>query len=767
MTSEYRRKRNPARTPEPFTGSPSAAAPIFVVQRHHARALHYDLRLERAGALASWAVPKGVPLEVGVRHLAVKVEDHPLDYARFEGEIPAGEYGGGHVEIWDEGTYELVEEKPDGGLTVALAGKRLHGTWTLVPAALGGKEVNWLLMRKADGVRRTTYRPMLAVPATSLPRGEGWLFEPKWDGYRVIATIAGGDVDLRSRNGNDLTDRFASVAKALPAAIATPDAVLDGEVCALDATGAARFDSLQRGDDRLVFVAFDLLERDGRPLVDEPLDRRRKELEETVRGDPAVLVSPAFDDGEALLAAVKADGTEGVVAKRRTAPYRVGRRSSDWLKLKVARRQEFVVVGWTSGEGMRAGGIGALVLAVHDDGALRYVGRVGSGLGDAELRRLGERLQELAIEGSPLAVVPRMPQTKHRDVHWVEPRLVAEVEFAEWTAGGRLRAPVFLGLRDDREPAAVRREAEPMPDVIRHGRRELRLANLDKPFWPEEGLTKGDLLAYYRAVAPVVVPHLAGRPFTMKRYPDGWQGKSFFQKDTPKHAPGWLRTAAFPATSRTGDTRTIDYALVDDELALLWVVSMGCIDLHTWTSRADLPDRPDWVVFDLDPSDGVGLPEVVEVALLLRQTLELIGLEGYPKTSGSRGLHVLVPITRRHTHADARTFAATIGDALARAHPALVTTEWTKAKRRGVLVDSNQNGPGKTTAAVYSVRPRAGAPVSTPLRWDEVVPTLDLAAFTMPAVLDRVARHGDLFAPVLAGRQSLSAAFRGLSRRSG
>jgi bifunctional non-homologous end joining protein LigD len=340
---------------------------------------------------------------------------------------------------------------------------------------------------------------------------------------------------------------------------------------------------------------------------------------------------------------------------------------------------------------------------------------------------------------------------------------VADIRFAEWTSEGRLRAPVYVALRDDKDPRDVRRERRPLPATIRRGSRELILSNLDKPFWPESGLTKGDLLSYYRDVAPVLVPHLRGRPFTMKRYPDGWQGKHFFQKDTPKHAPSWLRTARFPATNREGETREIDYAIVDDELSLLWVVNMGCIDMNAWSSRADRPERPDWVMFDLDPADDAGFGEVVQVALLVKQALDLVGLESYPKTSGSRGIHILVPIARRHTFEQAREFASIIAGALARAHSGLVTTEWARAKRRGVLVDANQNGPGRTTATAYSVRPRAGAPVSTPLRWDEVNEALDLTAFTMETVLDRVARHGDLFAGVLAGKQSLTKALDAVS----
>jgi bifunctional non-homologous end joining protein LigD len=475
-----------------------------------------------------------------------------------------------------------------------------------------------------------------------------------------------------------------------------------------------------------------------------------------------VLVSPQFDDGDALLAAARAQELEGIVAKRLDSRYHPGRRSADWHKLKLRQTQEVVVVGYTHGQGRRSGGFGALVVAVHDAGGLRWAGNVGTGFGDVEIERLRGLLKPLERETPPLVETPKMPRVRRGDVVWVEPRLVAEVEFAEWTREGRLRAPVYVRVREDKAALDVRRERAPLPAVLKRGRRDLRLSNLDKPFWPKEGVTKGDLIAYYRDVANVLVPHLRERPFTMKRYPDGWQGKNFFQKQAPSHMPEWIPRAPFPASTREGEKKVIDYALVNDELALLWMANMGCIDLHTWASRADRPEKPDWVMFDLDPSEGVGFEDVIEVARLVKQTLDLLELESFPKTSGSRGIHVLVPIARRHSFANVREFAGIAAGALARAHPGLVTTEWAKQKRRGVLVDANQNGPGKTNASVYSVRPRAGAPVSTPLRWDEVVPGLDPLAFTMDAVLDRVARDGDLFAGVLGGKQSLAKALRAL-----
>jgi bifunctional non-homologous end joining protein LigD len=762
---EYRKKRHPKRTPEPFdAGSKRRGPPRFVIQRHDARRLHYDFRLERDSVLASWAVPKGIPLHRGERRLAVHVEDHPLEYGDFEGTIPAGEYGAGTVEIWDRGTYELLEEKRNGGLTVRLSGDRLEGVWTLVPAALDGDPKNWLLLRK-DGSAGTAarYAPMLATSSDSLPHGEGWVYEPKWDGFRAIATLDGGDAKLTSRNGNDLTGRFPTVARAVARAVRTAGAVLDGEICALDDQGRSRFSLLQAGGGTLAFVVFDVLEVEGEPLLELPLAKRRSRLERLIdRKAGGVVVSPQFEDGDALLRAAVDQGLEGVVAKRQDSAYLPGRRGTDWRKVKVRGRQELVIAGYTKGQGRRSQGFGALVVGVHEAGGLRWAGNVGTGYTDAEIARLMSILKPLERPDSPFVETPKMPRVRKSDVVWVEPKLVAEVEFVEWTREGRLRAPVYLGLREDKSADEVRREVTGLPTVLKKGRRELRLSNLDKPFWPDEGITKGDLLAYYRDVAEVLVPHLRMRPFTMKRYPNGWQGNHFFQKQAPSHMPDWIRRAPFPASTREGEKKTIEYAIVDDALALLWMVNMGCIDMHVWSSREDRPERPDWVMFDLDPSEGADFEDVVAVARLVKETLDLVELEGFPKTSGSRGVHILVPIARRHTFAEAREFASIIAGALARAHPDLVTTEWSKRKRRGVLVDANQNGTGKTNASVYSVRPRAGAPISTPLRWEELVPGLELASFTMGTVLDRVARDGDLFAGVLEGKQSLTKALRSL-----
>ena len=770
--SEYKRKRDPKKTPEPFGSKrDEAKEPIFVVQRHDARRLHYDFRLERNGALASWAVPKGVPLEPGQQALAVHVEDHPLDYATFEGEIPAGQYGAGSVEIWDHGTYELVEEKKNGGLTVHLKGERLNGTWALVPAHLSGDEKNWLIVRKKDDVAATpraarAYKAMLATLAEDVPRGAGWTFEVKWDGYRAIATVSQSNVVLTSRNGNDLTTRFESVAKEIAKAVKTPDCVLDGEVCALDDEGRSSFSAMQQGKagTPLVYYVFDLLELEGEPLVELPLVERRKRLEAVLdKRNRTVRLSEPFDDGRALLGAAKEQRLEGIVAKRLDSEYALGRRTRDWLKIKTHGEQEFVIAGYTKGTGRRASSFGSLVLAFYVGDQLVYAGNVGTGFNSKEIDKLLEKLRPLKRSTPPFREVPKMPKVRKSDVIWVEPKLVCEVEFAEWTHDGRLRAPSYKGLREDKPAEDVRRE-EPIADRVVRGGRELKLSNLDKVFFPVEGITKGDLLEYYRAVASVLVPHLRDRPFTMVRWPDGIEAGRFFQKDAPSHMPDWIPTFRTQVSTRESprQRKWVNFPLVNDELALLWMVNMGCIDMNAWYSRIDKPDRPDFVLFDLDPSPDVGFKETVQVALLVKQALDAFGLVGFPKTSSAEGMHVLVPVERRYTYEDTRQFAEIVAGAIARTHRGLATTEWTKSKRRGVLIDSNQNGEGKTIASAYSVRPRPGAPVSTPLRWSEVKEDLDPLQFTMPVVRDRIRKHGDLFAGVLTTKQRLTDAMKAL-----
>ena len=418
---EYRRKRDPKKTPEPFGSKKRGKAPIFVVQRHDARRLHYDFRLERDGALASWAVPKGIPLEPGTRALAVHVEDHPLEYATFEGEIPKGQYGAGSVELWDTGTYELVEEKKDGGLTVRLRGERLEGTWTLVPAHLDGKEQNWLLLRKRDeGVatedrKARFYAPMSATLVKDVPPGDDWLFEVKWDGYRAISYVTGSEVMMRSRRGNDFTEKFERVAKEIVKAMKTPDCVIDGEVCALDEAGRSSFSEMQqlKPSTPLVYYVFDLLEVEGEPLVDLPIEARRARLEELLdKRYRMVRISEFFDDGHALLKVAKDNELEGIVAKRAGSRYAVGKRTRDWLKVKTRGDQELVIAGYTKGQGRRSNSFGSLVLGYWEGKDLVYAGNVGTGFDDKEIQKLLGKLRPLERDESPFRELPKMPRSE-------------------------------------------------------------------------------------------------------------------------------------------------------------------------------------------------------------------------------------------------------------------------------------------------------------------------------------------------------------------
>ena len=473
------------------------------------------------------------------------------------------------MEIWDNGTYELLEEKKDGGLTVRLHGKRLDGTYALVPAKLSGDPKNWLILRKKDESAPAPRKPrkyasMFATLTDKVPRGDDWLYEIKWDGYRILATVAGGEPELRTRKDQDYTQRFENVAKELVKALKTPDCVVDGEVCALDEDGRPSFSAMQQGKPGtpIVYYVFDLLEVEGEPVIDLPLEERRKRLEKLLdKRNRIVKFSESFDDGDALLAAAEKQRLEGIMAKRLGSRYLPGRRSREWLKIKGHGRQEFVIAGYTRGQGRRAGTLGSLVLATYQGGELVYAGNVGTGFNDREIDRLLKKLKPLERDTPPFREVPKMPRIRKGDVIWVEPKLVAEVEFVEWTHDGRLRAPAYKGLREDKEATEVRRE-QPMPTEIRKGKRVLKLSNLDKPFWPEEGITKGDLISYYQRVAPALVPHLKDRPVHDEALPRRLAGQVLLPEGRaegdPRNGSRRRRSSSRRGTSRDsagGSTR--------------------------------------------------------------------------------------------------------------------------------------------------------------------------------------------------------------------
>jgi bifunctional non-homologous end joining protein LigD len=748
-----------------------------VVQRHDARALHFDLRLEVDGALASWAVPKGMPLREGPKRLAVRTEDHPLEYLDFAAVIPAGQYGAGRMTIWDSGTW-TEELRSDDEWKVVLQGGILRGDYHLVRTGDRGGKQEWLVFRSRAGppgpddpaAQFRAMRPMLASPADAVPEGPGWATELKWDGYRALALVTSEGTELRSRTGRDLTPSYPDLAD-LRRRLLCQEAVLDGEVVVLDDRGASDFNALQNGRGPFAYVVFDLLHIDGRWICDLPWSERRALLAAAVAPEapPALILSDHVEwGGPELLRAAAQGGVEGVVSKRMDAPYRPGRRVTDWVKVKARYDLTAVIGGFTEGAGSRRGSVGALLVGERrPDGALTYLSHVGSGLSATMSRALWDRLRAAEIDESPFAnEVPSAPARPR----WVRPDLSCEVRYAERTPDGRLRAPVFRGLVDT-APAGPDVPDGPFGGVsgdrtVQEGERRVTLTNLDKVFWPGEGITKGHLLDHHLRMAPVLVPHLTGRPMILKRYPNGIEEDFFFQHNLAD-APEWLRRADLSRSGRD-DEKTSRYAIVDDAMGLLWLVNLGCIDLNPWQSLADAPDEPTHVLFDLDPADGLPFDRVVEAALLVRDALEAVGLRGYPRTSGASGMHILVPVAGGLTFDDVRLIARVVSEGLVAVRPDLVTTR-TQISERGprVYLDHNQNGRGRSIASVYSVRPRPGAPVATPLRWDEVLPGLDPRAFTMGAVARRVERDGDLAAGLLTDRQQLGEALARLGAGTG
>jgi bifunctional non-homologous end joining protein LigD len=824
----YRAKRDLDATPEPSGegGAPAStdAAPRFVVQEHHATRLHWDLRLERDGTLASWAVPNGIPPDPKENRLAVRTEDHPLEYLEFHGQIPKGQYGAGRMTIWDRGTYEL-HKWDDAKVEVSFRGGRLHGRYGLF--RIGRDEAtknDWMIHRMdppddPDRVPMPEHVvPMMARLAAAPPRDEqGWSFEIKWDGVRAIAYAQPGRLRLESRNLNEVTDAYPEV-RGLIEDLGMREAVLDGEIVAFDNADPAHprpsFERLQQrmhvrsasavrrlaASVPVVYAIFDLLYLDGESLIELPYTKRRERLEALGLGGPAWRVPAAHrDTGARLLDATREQGLEGVIAKRLDSHYEPGRRSGAWLKLKNTLRQELVIGGWIPGEGRRSERIGALLVGYYkpdDAGAARsgeagsragsrpasafvYAGRVGTGFTEQTLDELASSLAPFRRPDSPFSEPRRFP----RGTAFVEPCLVVEVEFREWTSDGVMRAPSFKGLREDKAPREVVRERpgeapgeEPgeapgagspealFDEVERTGEgamivlvdgRRLKLTNWDKVLYPAAGFTKGDLIAYYARIAPLVLPHVRDRPLTLKRYPNGVEAEYFYEKQSPSHRPEWVQTARI---------NEIDYTLAQDRATLVWLANLADVELHTSLSLAAEPARPTMLAFDLDPGEPAGIVECCEVAVVLHGLFEQLGLESLAKTSGSKGLQVYVPLNTDVTYRDTKPLAKRIAELLEQRMPKLVVSRMTKRLRAGrVLVDWSQNDAHKTTVTVYSARARERPAVSTPVGWDEVRRCLDerdpgVLAFEVAEVLARGAEQGDLFAPVVSLRQRLPAA---------
>ena len=819
-----------------------------MVHKHAARRLHYDLRLEMEGVLRSWAVPKGPSYDPGDKRLAVLVEDHPLEYGDFEGKIPEGNYGAGAVIVWDRGRWIPVEDPIEGlakgKLLFELHGHKLRGVWTLVKLKKGQDE--WLLIKErdayasssvalgeesvlsglsvedlklgrtpADGIRSeltrlsapesevrpTAVRLMLAEAQDQPFSAPGWLFELKLDGYRVIAARDKTPL-LLSRNGNDLSSCFPEIGQAL-GALPFERLILDGELVALDDAGVPNFQRLQQRaqlrralDIRhamvecpVTFYAFDLLAFDRYDLRSLPLRDRKALLQRVVPPTGVIRFLDHFEgEGEVLYQQVQKMGLEGVVAKRADSPYKAGR-SGTWIKIRTRRTEDFVVVGFTAPKGSRSG-FGALQLGSYHNGQLRYSGRAGSGFSEKQLSEVRKTLDALLLEDSPCTgTIPQADGTS-----WVEPRLVCEVEYTEWTDEGLLRQPVFLRFRDDKKPQecvaggparprgseAVSRAEEAASvfvpsrgtalSVSAHkgaARRAkdgaVEFSNLKKIFWPADGYTKGDLIEYYRGISRWILPYLADRPVVLTRYPDGIAGKSFFQMDAPKFLPEWIRTERRWSEQAQ---REIDHFICNDEASLLYLVNLGTIPLHIWSSRTRDIAHPDWCVLDLDPKDAP-FTDVVTVAQATRSLCQDIGLPSLVKTSGSSGLHVMIPLGGQCLHDHARGLGELLACVITAELPEISTVTRQVSRRGGkVYVDYLQNGAGRLLVAPFSARPLPRAPVSTPLRWSEVNQELDIRRFTIANLPDRMRKmKRDPLREVLDLQPDIPAALERLGRR--
>lgn len=833
--NEYAHKRNfektPEPKPEPGKGKHSSRGGFFCVQRHDATRLHYDFRLEVNGVLVSWAVPKGPSLDPARKALAMKVEDHPLDYGTFEGNIPQGNYGGGSVMLWDKGTYEVIGE-PDaeaqlerGDFKFELHGTKLNGAFAIVhmkhPAkGRGGKGNEWLLIKKKDdyvvpeydidqyawsvATRRTQdeiaandrpvspgdlqgalkapvprlFEPMLATAVTKPPEGGQWLYEIKWDGVRALCLVNDGKLQIYSRKGIPSERQYPEL-HSLPEHVDAKVAWLDGEICVLDADGRARFHNIQpriganpsavpqlaESLPATLFL-FDIVYVDGYDLRGVALEDRKRLLGAIVTPHQHIRLSEAFETGgEQMFDAARQMGIEGILAKERTSKYE-SKRSRCWLKVKVLNEQEFVIGGFTKGEREY---FGSLALGVREDSKFRYAGQVGTGFDQKTMKAIYDRLKPLIDNANPFADKPRI-----KDVTWVRPEVVCQVSFLEWTQDGMLRAPVFVGLREDKRQDEVVREEpgdppsaapiEPEPpsgSALELSGREviatidghrLKFSNLNKVLFPNDGWKKRDLLLYYEQAAEWLLPHLRDRPLSMKRYPNGIAEDFFFQKNAT-HFPDWLRCEPI---QEHHPPKLNHYPIADGKASLLYLVNLGCIDQNPWMSRVGNLEHPDWMLLDLDPVEA-DFDQIIEAALLVREVLAGLALQGYPKTTGGDGMHVYVPLDPVYTYDLVRSLAEIIGHLTFDRAPDLFTTPRSVEKRKKgrVYFDYLQIGKGKTISAPYVVRAYEGAPVSTPLDWKEVKRGLRPSDFRLDNAVERFRRVGDLFAPVLKGGQKL------------
>jgi bifunctional non-homologous end joining protein LigD len=824
----YNSKRNFKKTPEP-RGKKARSLKTglrFVVQKHDASRLHYDFRLEMGGTLKSWAVPKGPSLNPDDKRLAMEVEDHPLKYRTFEGIIPEGNYGGGTVMVWDQGTYHssepasgkkeeeiLLEGWRKGNLKFRLDGKKLHGEFALVRMKPGRGKNAWLLLKKADpfstqnavekldksvltgrslqqieknapseGVRSRSQtlvsqtpqkaipskfiRPMLATLVDKPFSAKGWLFETKWDGYRAIAEIKGKKVRLYSRNEKSFNETYAPVVEALKSI--GHDCVLDGEIVVLGPDGRSSFQLLQQYQKKpegiLRYCVFDLLFLDGEDIRSFPLRERKKLLSKLIKKLKAkeiIYSDHVVAEGKEIFKKIRSQGLEGLMAKNCDSPYSEGVRTRNWLKIKTHLRQEAVIGGFTAPQGSRRY-FGSLILGVYEEKNFVYVGHTGTGFDHDLLKTIYSKLKPLAIPDCPFQKCPK----PNSPVTWVEPKLVCEVSFQEWTDDKIMRQPSFEGLRVDKSARNVHREnelkiedtpvkqprllspeskakkAKPAPEEIEG----VEITHPDKVFWPEEGYTKLDVARYYQAIAPILLPYLKDRPQSLHRHPNGIQDEGFFQKDVTGEIPSWIKTATIHSES---NDKEIQYLLCQNIRSLMYMANLGCIELNPWNSRIKKINNPDYLVIDLDP-EGIGFEKVIETAQTVHRLLDKIGAASLCKTSGATGLHIAVPLAAKYTYDQAKQFTELLVNFINRELPMTTSILRNPKKRQHrIYLDFLQNRKGQTISSPYCIRPRPHAPVSTPLHWREVKRGLSPTDFTIKNTLKRLEKVGDLWQPIL------------------
>ena len=794
----------------------------FVIQKHDATRLHYDFRLEHEGVLWSWAVPKGPSLSPKQKRLAVQTEDHPVDYRDFEGTIPDGEYGGGPVIVWDRGTWEPIGE-PDammkkGRIDFVVHGEKLHGRFVLVrlnEEDKQGRKKTWLLIKRDDehvkegkaaeivermpksvltgktiddivkGVTKKppafgSIAPQLATLVDDVPGTQGkskgeWVYEIKYDGYRSIATLDHGKVQMASRNGKDWTKPFERIANAL-AHVRAQTAVFDGEVAYVKEDGRTDFQMLQnalhggQGASQLVYFVFDLLHLDGEDLRDLPLLERKDKLRTILAGEkpPLMMGDHTSENGAAFFEQACKIGLEGIIAKKADGPYHSGR-GKDWVKVKCQNRQELVIVGFTKPKGSRSG-IGALLLGVQDEKTkkkqLRFAGKVGTGFSQKSLDELSERLGAMIVDEPMVEGAPRM-----KDATWVRPELVCQVRFTEWTRDGALRHPAFEGLRDDKPASKVTRDhAEQVPKAPAPSKTKSRsrskgealviggvkISNADRVMDPKSGVTKGDLVRWAEIAGPLLLPYAKNRPLMLVRATGAfgeWSQSNKGPKSMFVQKHGGRGLLESIARDQVEGEEVLLMKRPEDMIVL---AQNTAVEIHGWGSRMPKYENPDWIVFDLDPDQGLAFSKVVDAAILLRDELAKLGLVSFVKTTGGKGLHVVVPLTPKEDWEVVKGFAGAVATAMAKSAPRSFVATMSKAARTGkIFVDWFRNGQGATAVLPYSARAREGAPVAMPVAWKDLpkIDPLDFTVQTAPAILHK--RKRDPWEGLLTTKQTL------------